>query len=233
LLFLLLFFLLLFGAAFYCSVHILQWLVGYLSAAYNVNVAILSPMEAVLNIMQLALLLLLIIGLPALLLWAVSYVRPALYAHERRYLHYVPLSLIFGLLGSAFGWYLATSVFLPYFENFSRMLNVQNIWSLNYLLGFVLTNLLVFFLVFQIPLVVIILRGLGFIKTAKLASLRKIVILISVVVGALITPPDAVSQLIVALPFYLLFELSIQYCRLKEKIQAREKRPPRKKRGKK
>ena len=211
----------LFCIGFYYAVQILQWLVSYLSAVYNIQLAVLSPMESILNIMQLTLLLMLVVCVP-LILWAlIAYVRPALYAKERGYLLYVPVSLLLGILGGVFGWYLSIRIFLPYFAGFAKILNVQNLWSLNYLVGFIITNLFVFFLVFQLPIVIVVLHSLGILKTRDMAVVRKLVVVISLVIGALVTPPDVASQLMVALPFYLLFELSVQYCRFKEKLAAR------------
>lgn len=224
-LWLFLFLLILFCISFYYSVQILQWLVSYLSATYSVQLAVLSPMEAVLNIMQLALLLMLIVCVPLILLALLNYIRPALYEKERQFLAYIPVSLVLGLMGSAFGWYMATQIFLPYFSNFSKMLNVQNLWSLNYLAGFIITNLFIFFLVFQLPIIVVVLHRLGILKTQNMTFVRKLVVVISLVVGAIVTPTlDIATQLIVAVPFYLLFELSIQYCRLKEKLAVKKPR---------
>ncbi|GBR76330.1 twin arginine-targeting protein translocase TatC [Candidatus Termititenax persephonae] len=213
--------LILFVAGFYASVHILQWFVDYLAIRYTVNVATLSPLEAVMNIMQLTLLLVLMVCLPILVFVFISYIRPALYLHERRLLIYVPLSLLLGALGALFGWYLSVEIFIPYFDGFSRLLQLQNMWSLNYLTSFVIMDLFIFFLVFQIPLIVTVLHSLGFLQTKNMVSLRKIVVLLSVVLGAVVTPPDVISQLIVAAPLYVLFELSIQYCRFKDSRQAR------------
>ncbi|MDR1453652.1 MAG: twin-arginine translocase subunit TatC [Candidatus Margulisbacteria bacterium] len=215
--FLLLFLLGLFCLGFWCSIHILQWFVDFLSASYAVTVATLSPVEAVMNVMQLTLLLMLIVCLPAILLFILNYVRPALYERERRLLIYVPISFALGIAGSVFGWFLAIKVFIPYFDSFSHLLQLQSMWSLNYLTGFVITNLLIFFLVFQVPLLVLVLYSLKILDVQDISRLRRVVIVISLIFGAIVTPPDVVSQLTVALPFYLLFELSVQYCRYKEK----------------
>ena len=213
----------LFLAGFYCSVQILRWLVGYISVAYQVQAAILSPLGAIVSIMQLTLLFMLVVSAPLLLLIIISYVRPALYASERRILVYAPVSLGLGVLGSLFGLYLSLHVFLPYFNGFSRLLGVQNIWDLEQLSGFVIGNTFIFFLLFQTPLAILLLHRLGWLKTDNLALLRKVVLIVALVVGALVTPPDVTSQLIVALPIYLLVELSIQYCRFREKLARRKK----------
>jgi sec-independent protein translocase protein TatC len=190
--------------------------VDFLSTNYAVTVATLSPVEAVMNIMQLTLLLMLIVCLPLVLLFIISYVRPALYDHEQRLLIYVPLSFVLGVAGSIFGWFLAIKIFIPYFDGFSHLLQLHSMWSLNYLTGFVITNLLIFFLIFQVPLLVVVLYNLKILKLQDIGKLRRVVILASVIIGAVVTPPDVISQLVVALPFYLLFELSIQYCRYRE-----------------
>ena len=211
----------LFLAGFYFAIQILHWLTTHLAAIYNVQVAVLSPVEAIMSIMQLTLLLLLIVCLPLVLLAIISYIRPALYANERRLLLYAPLSLVLGVLGSLFSLYLSLNIFIPYFDNFSQILGVQNLWSLERLAGFIIGNLFVFFLIFQVPLVIRLLHALGWIKIKDVHFLRKVIIVISLIVAALVTPPDVPSQLIVAFPFYLLFELSIQYCRYKEKSTVR------------
>jgi sec-independent protein translocase protein TatC len=211
----------LFLSGFYCSIQALRWLVNYVSAAYQVQAAILSPPEAILSIMQLTLLFMLIVSAPALLLFVIRYVRPALYDSERRILMYVPVSLGLGVLGSLFGLYLALNIFLPYFNGFSQLLGAQNIWALERLSGFVISNMFIFFLLFQTPLVILFLHGLGWLKTTNLTLLRKVVLIVALIAGAIVTPPDVASQIIVALPIYLLVELSIQYCRCKEKLARR------------
>jgi sec-independent protein translocase protein TatC len=206
------------SGGFVLSTRLLDFFVSFITANFNIAVIALSPADVLLTILKLDFLLIFIVILPFLISWFVFYIRPALYAHERGVLSYIPLMYLFSMLGLFFGWLLSVKVFIPYFYKFAELINIHNSWSIDNLIAFIVLNCIISVVIFQVPILVVVLHRFGLIKLNKLTELRKVVILIAVIFGALFTPPDVASQMLVAIPFYLLFELTIQYCRFKEKF---------------
>jgi sec-independent protein translocase protein TatC len=82
--------------------------------------------------------------------------------------------------------------------------------------------MILFGIVFQLPLVMLVLARLGFVKGSQLASSRKYVLLLCFLVGALLTPPDVFSQTLMAIPVMLLFEASIWLVRISESLRRKK-----------
>jgi len=161
--------------------------------------------------------------LPFILLWIINYLRPALYDHERRYLSLVPTVYFLSIVGMVVGWYVSVVVLIPQLQSFSGIAGIQNLWSINNIVSFILCNLWVCAVMFQIPLVISSLHSLKLINLKKLANARKTVIVVAIIIGAVVTPTvDAISQFVVAGIIYFLFEGSIQYCLVKEKLSKRK-----------
>ena len=143
--------------------------------------------------------------------WA--FVAPGLYRHEKRLV--LPLILASTLLffvGMLFCYYV---VFNTVFQ-FIAMVAPQSITvapDIAAYLSFVMTMFLAFGVTFQVPVAVIVLVSFGAITVEKLKSVRGYVIVGAFVVAAVITPPDVISQLLMAIPICLLYELGIFLCR--------------------
>ncbi len=217
----LIFLLILFSAGYYASLKILNLLVSYFTTSYkDISVIALTPYDIVVTILRLDLLMMTAVVLPFLLVAGINYVLPALYEKEKRLLYYVPVMAVLGTLGIVFGWAMAIKIFIPYLQNFATLVNITNSWSVIELISFILTICTIFAVVFQIPIVVTVLVNLNVIKLDQLVRLRKGIVVLALIFGAAVTPQtDPVSQLVVALPFYLLFELSIQFCLIRNKLK--------------
>jgi sec-independent protein translocase protein TatC len=214
----------LFCGSFYAATLLVRWMIAYLGAAYSLTIIALSPADVMLTLINVAFLLLFLVALPLVLTFILWYIKPALYEHERRWIQYIPIMYILAMTGLVVGWFMADKLFLPYFQSFSKLVGVQNTWSLEHLLSFVLTSMFACAVVFQTPVVVTTLVNMNIIKLDQLAFLRKTVAVIAVVIAAVITPtPDAVTQLVVALPIYGLFEGSLQWCLLSKKLGKKSK----------
>ena len=98
---------------------------------------------------------------------------------------------------------------LRFLIQFTGEVDVSASISIQQYVGFLLTIFVVFGLVFELPVVSVLLTGLGLIRAEWLRKGRKIMIVIIFLMAAIITPPDVVSQVMVALPMILLYELSI------------------------
>jgi sec-independent protein translocase protein TatC len=90
-------------------------------------------------------------------------------------------------------------------------------WSLQSYINFVLSLTLIFGLAFQMPIAIVFAEKMGLVTIKALASSRKFVVLGLVVIAAIATPPDVISQIALAVPLYVLYEVSILVCRISRK----------------
>jgi sec-independent protein translocase protein TatC len=148
-------------------------------------------------------------------IWA--FVAPGLYEEERRSI--VPLavfSAFFFLAGAAFCYYMVFPLAFDFFMSFATD-TILPMPSLDAYLGFALKLLIAFGLIFEMPLFAFFLARIGILTAAHLRRWRKYAVLASVIVGALLTPPDVPSQLIMAAAILVLYEASIWVTALAQK----------------
>jgi len=153
-----------------------------------------------------------------------KFVLPALHAHEKRYiLIFVPVSVILFISGIAFGYYTVFLYGVKFLLGFAGE-DLTPMLSLGKYLSFSLWFLLPFGVVFEMPLIILLLVRLGILTPRYLASKRKWVLVACFVVAAVATPTtDMFTQGIMALAIYMLYEISlwISYLvRPKKKVQA-------------
>jgi len=143
-----------------------------------------------------------------ILLWFLS--KDILFEHERKIIrnNILPVFILFGF-GFLFGLYMYLVLLIPYFVGINSLLGLQNIWSLNVILTSALMIGFSIGLSFQLPIIIRNAIKFGLIKKELLKKNRPVILLIILIVSAVITPPDMVSQLLVGLPLYCLFELSL------------------------
>lgn len=148
-------------------------------------------------------------------LWQIwSFVAPGLYKSEKRLA--VPLLLSSSLLfyaGIAFAYFLVLPSVFKFTIAFAPE-GVAVMTDIGKYLDFILTLFLAFGLAFETPVALVLLVMTGFVTPAKLASVREYVFVGAFVVGAIFTPPDVISQLLLAIPVYLLYEIGIIAARI-------------------
>jgi sec-independent protein translocase protein TatC len=145
-------------------------------------------------------------------LWA--FVAPALYQQEKKIA--VPLfcaSVILFYTGMAFAYYLVFPLVFMFFTSVAPE-GISVMPDIRAYLDFVLKLFMAFGLSFQIPIAVVILSWLGTVNPDNLAKKRPYVFVFCFVVGMLLTPPDIISQVLLAVPMWLLFEVGILFGRL-------------------
>jgi sec-independent protein translocase protein TatC len=151
----------------------------------------------------------LMLSVPVILYEFWMFVAPGLYKKERKLLiPIIILSSIFFLGGSLFGYFIVFPYGFQFFLSFSTD-TIQALPSMKEYLGFASKLLLAFGLVFELPLVLTFLARLGIVSVDFLKTNRKFAILIFFVGAAILTPPDVVTQTMMALPLMLLYEISI------------------------
>jgi sec-independent protein translocase protein TatC len=174
--------------------------------------------------MKVTMMLALMISLPWVLYQAWAFVAPGLYTHEKRLV--APLiissSALF-ILGVAFCYYFVFGTVFKFINEFAPK-SISVAPDIENYLDFVLTMCLAFGLTFEVPVVVIVLVRMGLVTVEKLKSIRPYVIVGAFVIAAVVTPPDVMSQLFLAIPLCLLYELGLLLAPFFEKAtQAPEK----------
>ena len=150
-----------------------------------------------------------VIALPYLLYQIWAFVAPGLYAHERKLV--APLIITSTLLficGMAFAYYLVFPVVFHFMVSVAPE-GVAVMTDIGKYLDFVLSLFLAFGVTFEVPVAVVILVRMGLVSIAKLKEIRPYIIVGAFVVGAIFTPPDVVSQVMLAVPLWILYELGI------------------------
>src|ERR1035437_7500973 len=159
--------------------------------------------------MKVTLMVAFLIALPYVLYQVWAFIAPGLYAHEKRLaLPLVMASVFLFFVGMAFAYFL---VFPTVFKFMSKIAPVGVAWmtDIEKYLSFVMTTFIAFGVTFEVPVVVIVLVRMGIVELATLRQWRPYVIVGAFVVGAIFTPPDVISQLMLAIPLCLLFELGL------------------------
>jgi sec-independent protein translocase protein TatC len=169
--------------------------------------------------MKVALMLSFVIALPYVLYQAWAFVAPGLYVHEKKLvLPLVIASSALFVVGMAFAYFL---VFPTVFKFMAAVAPTGVAWmtDIDKYLSFVLTMFVAFGVVFEVPIVVIVLVRTGIVSVDKLKEFRSYIIVGAFVVGAIFAPPDVVSQCLLAIPLCLLFELGLWLARFTGKPQ--------------
>jgi sec-independent protein translocase protein TatC len=159
--------------------------------------------------MKVAMLAAFVISLPYTLYQVWAFIAPGLYQHEKRFAApMVVLSTLLFLIGMAFAYFLVFPVVFGFIagtapEGVAVMTDIGNY------LDFVITLFLAFGIAFEVPVAVVILVRMGMVNVATLKEIRSYVIVGAFVAGAILTPPDVISQFMLAVPLWLLYEAGI------------------------
>jgi sec-independent protein translocase protein TatC len=159
--------------------------------------------------MKVAMMMAFLITLPHTLYQVWAFVAPGLYTHEKR----LALPLVFtSSLLFLFGMSFAYFVVLPLVFEFITFIapdDVAVMTDIDKYLSFVLSMFLAFGFTFEVPVFVMVCVRTGIISVEKLREIRHYVLVGAFVIGAIFTPPDVISQFLLAVPLYLLYELGI------------------------
>jgi sec-independent protein translocase protein TatC len=165
-----------------------------------------SPFMVPLKITMMAAFLL---ALPIVLYQVWAFVAPGLYSHEKRYvLPLVVSSTLLFFVGVAFCYFLVLPALSQFIVAFAPA-SVQVAPDIEQYFGTVLTLFLVFGIAFEVPIAVVVLALLGVVPIEKLKEWRGYFIIVAFIVAAVVTPPDVISQLSLAIPMCILYEIGI------------------------
>ena len=159
--------------------------------------------------MKVTLMVAFLIALPYVLYQAWSFVAPGLYVHEKKLaLPLMLASVLLFFVGMGFAYYIVFPTVFKFINAFAPE-GVAVMTDIDKYLSFVLTTFLAFGITFEVPVVVIVLVRVGLVSLDKLKDIRPYVIVGSFILAAILTPPDILSQFLMAVPMCLLYELGI------------------------
>jgi sec-independent protein translocase protein TatC len=202
------------GLSFYAN-SIYAYLAGPLTqhmppGGQMIAIGVASPFLAPL---KLTFFVSLFLAIPFILYQAWAFIAPGLYAHEKRLaLPLLAASILLFYAGMSFAYF----VVFPLIFQFMIMTappGVAVMTDINQYMDFVLTLFVAFGLAFEVPIATILVVVSGIATREKIAEWRPYAIVLAFVIGAVLTPPDVVSQLLMAVPIWLLFELGLLFSR--------------------
>lgn len=167
--------------------------------------------------MKVAMMAAFIVSLPHTLYQVWAFVAPGLYAHEKKFM--IPIivaSTLLFLCGMAFAYFAVFPVIFGFIVG-SAPQGVAVMTDIGNYLDFVLTLFFAFGLAFEVPIAVVMAVHFGWVSTQALQEVRGYVIVGAFIIGAIFTPPDVVSQFMLAVPMWLLYELGIIVAKLTHK----------------
>lgn len=169
----------------------------------------LSPVSPLTATIALTFYLALFVAMPVILYQVWAFVAPGLYKKEKRFaLPLLATSIVLFFLGMAFAYFVVFPLIFGFVSTFTPdTVNYQP--DMTQYVSFVMMVVLVFGMAFETPIATVLLVMSGITTTAKLCKVRPYVFLASFVIGMLLTPPDIISQTMLAIPVYLLYEMGI------------------------
>jgi sec-independent protein translocase protein TatC len=183
--------------------------------ALDYTLVYLAPGELFMEYVRLSVICGIVISSPVILHQIWGFIRPGLEKHENRLVFFsLVAGLFFFLCGTAFSYFVAVPMLLVFFAGVDQSQAISATISVQNYLAFILSTLLSFGIVFELPVIISLLTGLGLLKPEWLVKSRRVVIVIIFIIGAIITPPDVVSQLLVSIPMMILFEFSVIMSRI-------------------
>jgi len=200
-----------FAACYAVSGNLMEWVVAPLKAQLNADMPMIfiSLPEVFFARLKVAFVAALFITSPYLLFQLWAFVAPGLYQNERRFfLLSLISSVVLFIIGGLFAYAFVMPLAFKFFLGFAGP-DLVAYPTMQLYVSLVLRLAIAFGLAFEVPLICILLVKLGVISCDAMARQRKWVLVGAFVLGSVLTPPDVISQVLLAIPMYLLFELGV------------------------
>jgi len=225
------------AVAWWFKVDLLEWIATPFIEGWNAKKGIAKfhfPHPAALFIAYIKLAVLggFVLSLPVILYQVWAFVAPGLYAKEKRFaIPFVVSSCLLFAGGGYFGWRVAFPMAFDYLLSFADLppggkFDIEPTVMIGEYIEFLTRMLVAFGAVFEIPVVVFFLSIIGVVNHKHLIKFSRYFIVIAFVISAIITPPDPMSQLLLAIPLCLLYAFSIGICYIFEKRRAEPEPEP-------
>ena len=210
-----------------------KYLVGVLKIPYDkaveelgldISLVAIRPTEGFMVFLKTSLIFGLLVSSPWVIWQIWAFVASGLYKKERKFAYSVaPISAVLFLTGSIFFVTAVAPITINFCIRFNSYLDLASQFTLQYYVDLILILILAFGLAFQMPIVIVFAERMHLVTIEQLTSARKFMVLGLVVICAVITPPEPVSQVLMAGPLYILYEASIIVCRILRKRTASNK----------
>ena len=179
------------------------------------DLAVLTVTTSITMYLKISLIAAAVVASPWIFYQIWMFVSAGLHPRERRYVTYaLPVSAGLFLCGATFFLLVAAIPILKFLIAFSDWMGMKLVITFESYITLVATMILIFGLIFQTPLLVLLLAKMGLVSLEMLRQYRKHVIVCIVILGAMLTPPDPISQISMALPMWILYELGILLVRV-------------------
>ena len=197
-----------FTLTYFFTPYIIEFLIQPFLKGGESQLTLLAPTEGFMVKMKTAFLAGLMLSSPVLFYQFWRFISPGLYEKEKRFIFpVVGWSVLLFFVGAVFAYHILPFA-MKFFQSFA-MENVVNYWSLNRYITFAIYLLLAFGLVFELPLVIYFAARMGLVTPSFLRKYRRHAIIILLVLSALVTPPDIITQVILVIPLVVLYEISV------------------------
>ncbi len=196
--------------SFFFSDYILDFLLITTRNLKNpIELQVLKVQTVFIIKLELALIAGIIFSLPVIFYQIWAFVAPGLLESERKYvIPVITLATVSFIVGAAFAFFVIIPFALDFFLSLVPQ-NVKNNIALDFYFGFVARLVLVFGIVFELPVISLLLTRLGILKPEFLKKYRRYAVVIIFVLAAILTPPDPTTQILLALPLIILYEITI------------------------
>jgi len=176
------------------------------AGATLIATSVISPFLVPLKILLMTAFL---VALPVVLYQVWAFVAPGLYSHEKKLvLPLVVSSTLLFMVGVAFCYFFVFGQVFKFIQSFAPK-SITAAPDIEAYLGFVISMFIAFGLAFEVPIVVIVLARMNVVTIEKLKDFRSYFIVLAFIIAAIVTPPDVVSQLALAIPMCILYEIGI------------------------
>jgi sec-independent protein translocase protein TatC len=197
------------GVGFAVSYGFSQQILLFLQRPMPTRLVFIAPTEAFFVNLKAAFFAAVFLSTPLILFQVWKFVAPGLYEHERRYsFPFLIISTVLFVVGGLFAYFVILPLTLHFLISQGRDLWQPNITLSNYL-SFAMKIILAAGLLFEFPVLMYFLTKIGIVTPEFLVKNRKYAFLAAFIIAAILTPPDVFSQVLLALPLFLLFEVSI------------------------
>lgn len=164
-----------------------------------------------------------IISFPYVIYQLWQFISPGLHENERKHSRgFIFISSFLFFLGALFGYYVITPLSINFLANYSISERVDNQIDISSFIGLVRSSVLASGIIFELPIIIYFLTKIGLVTPEFLRKYRKYALILVLVLSAIITPPDIASQVIVAIPILILYEVSIFIAKIVVRNQNRK-----------
>lgn len=187
---------------------------GFIRKGMDFDLIITAPQEIIWIFLTIAAIIAIVGTLPVFSLQLWLFIKPGLTENEKKAsLSYIPAVFLLFVIGLGFGYFVFNQFILPFLITLNEDMFIQLFTAEKYF-KFMIQIVLIFAILFEIPVIVMFLTSLGIITPDFLRKVRKYAYFILLILGALVTPPDIFLQLIVAGPLFILYEISIYFSKI-------------------